>query len=114
MKKFALLAIGDSFEYQGEQFSKTGPLTASRANGTQRMIPRSAVVTPLAERSAPVVKVEAKELPAEQVLEAFEHYHKGCKEWLAMTKEVDEGLAATISEAMEKAREKFLAELTRL
>ena len=46
MKKFSLLAIGETFEYQGERYTKSGPLIASRLeNGSQRMIPRSAVVT---------------------------------------------------------------------
>lgn len=115
MKKFSLLAIGDAFEYQGEQYTKSGPLTASRLdNGSQRMIPRSAVVAPLSATISTVSEVKAKQLPAEEVLEAFEQYHKGCKEWLAMTEKVDEALAARIGEAMETARERFLAELDRL
>ena len=28
MKKFTLVPVGECFEYQGEQYSKTGPLTA--------------------------------------------------------------------------------------
>jgi predicted dinucleotide-binding enzyme len=115
MKKFTLLAIGDAFEFQGEQYTKTGPLTASRLeNGSQRMIPRSAVVAPLSGAQSPATEIEAKQLPAEQVLEAFEHYHKGCVEWLAMTEKVDAALAASIREAMETARERFLAELKKL
>lgn len=115
MKRFSLLAIGEAFEYQGEQYTKSGPLTASRTeNGTQRMIPRSAVVITLTGAPVPTTDVEGKQLPAGQVLEAFEHYHKGCLEWLAMTEKVDETLAANIREAMESARERFLAELQQL
>jgi hypothetical protein len=114
MKKFSLLAVGEAFEYQGERYTKSGPLTASRANGTQRMIPRSAVVETRSGTTPPPAKVESKSLPVEQVIEAFENYHKGCQEWLAMTEKVDQELAATIRQAMEAAREKFLAELNRL
>ena len=112
MKKFSLLAIGDTFEFQGERYTKSGPLTASRLeNGSQRMIPRSAVVAPLSGAASPAAPIEAKQLPADQVLEAFEHYHKGCLEWLAMTEKVDAALAASIREAMETAKERFLEEL---
>lgn len=115
MKKFSLLAIGETFEYQGERYTKSGPLIASRLeNGSQRMIPRSAVVTPLSGAEAPAAKVESRQLPTEQVLEAFEHYHRGCLDWLAMTEKVDEELAASIREAMATARERFLAELKQL
>ena len=115
MKKFSLLAIGDTFEYQGEQYTKSGPLTASRLeNGSQRMIPRSAVVAPLSGATAPTAEARDKQLPAEQVFEAFEHYHKGCLEWLAMTEKVDEALAARIRDAMETAKQRFLAELEQL
>lgn len=115
MQKFSLLAIGDTFEYQGEHYTKSGPLTASRlSNGSQRMIPRSVIVSPLTGAPAPSTEVQGKMLPAAQVLEAFAHYHKGCQEWLGMTEKVDAELAATIREAMEKARERFLAELQQL
>lgn len=115
MQKFTLLAIGDTFEYQGERYTKSGQLTATRHdNGSQRMIPRSAVVAPLSGAPAPSAEVQDRMLPAGQVLEAFAHYHKGCLEWLAMTEKVDEALATTIREAMEKARGLFLAELSKL
>jgi hypothetical protein len=78
------------------------------------MIPRSAVVSPLSGASIPQAAIEAKQLPTEQVLEAFEHYHQGCLEWLAMTEKVDASLAATIRKAMEAARERFLAELQKM
>lgn len=115
MKKFTLLAVGEAFEFQGERYTKSGPLTASRSdNGSQRMIPRSAVVVPLAESASVTQAIGDKSLPAEQVLEAFAHYHKGCIEWLAMTEKVDAALAATIREAMETAKTRFLAELNQL
>jgi hypothetical protein len=45
--KFPQLPIGKRFAYQGQVYTKTGPLTARReADGTQRMIPRAALVAP--------------------------------------------------------------------
>jgi hypothetical protein len=115
MKKFTELATGDSFEFQGEQYLKCGPLIARNlATNSQRMIPRSALVAPLAESTPEPVKKTQRELPEERVVEAFEHYHRGCEEWLQLTEEVDPELAARIREAMQVARQRFLAELSQL
>lgn len=41
--KFYLLPVGDTFSFQGKQYTKSGPLTASSADtGSNKMIPRSA------------------------------------------------------------------------
>jgi len=115
MQKFTLLAIGESFEFQGEHYLKSGPLTARHlTDNSQRMIPRSALVTPLGKTAPTAAETTPRQLPAEQVLEAFEHYHKGCREWLQMTEEVDASLAEKIREAMQAARQRFLDELSRL
>lgn len=78
------------------------------------MIPRSALVTPVGDTAPAPVETEQRLLPSQQVVEAFEHYHRGCLDWLQMTEEVDAGLAAQIRKAMETARERFLSELNRL
>jgi hypothetical protein len=115
MKKFTQLASGESFEFQGEQYLKAGPLTArSVASGTQRMIPRSALVTPLGETAPTPAEVEQRTLPAAQVVTAFEDYHRGCLEWLQMIEELDAETADKIRTAVQTARERFLAELERL
>jgi len=115
MKKFTQLPIGDSFEFQGERFLKTGPLTGRNlATNQQRMIPRSATVTPLNEAAAVETPPSQRQLPEALVLEAFEHYHKGCLEWLRLTEETDSVLAQRIREAMELARKRFLQELQQL
>ena len=41
------LAVGARFEYEGQVYVKTGPLTASAEQGGQRMIPRYADLKPL-------------------------------------------------------------------
>lgn len=40
--KLHQLAIGARFEYQGKEFTKTGPITAAAELGGQQMIPRHA------------------------------------------------------------------------
>lgn len=45
--KLQHLQIGDSFEYEGVIYVKTGPLTASSEPGGQRIIPRYAMLRPL-------------------------------------------------------------------
>ncbi|MDE2584426.1 MAG: hypothetical protein KGN39_03435 [Betaproteobacteria bacterium] len=47
--KIHQLALGDRFEYQGESYVKTAPMMARSDAGVQRLIPRYAVLTPLAE-----------------------------------------------------------------
>lgn len=117
MKKFTQLPIGESFEYQGEQYLKVGPLIGRKlATGQQRMIPRSALVAPLGTTadSETDTAPSQRQLPEAQVLEAFENYHKGCLEWLLLTEETDSALAQRIREAMKLARERFIQDLQRL
>ena len=115
MKKFTQLVTGDSFEYQGKTYLKTGPLTACDTdNGSQRMIPRSALVLPFTDKSPAPAQIEERQLPADEVMAAFEHYHAGCLEWLRLTDEADPSLAEKIREAMALARERFLTELTKM
>lgn len=46
--KLQHLALGERFEFEGQVFAKTGPLTASpEAGGGQRLIPRHAELKPL-------------------------------------------------------------------
>lgn len=54
--KFQQLALGARFEFEGTDYVKSGPLTATSAAGLQRMIPRFAVLKPLdsAQSVAPV------------------------------------------------------------
>jgi hypothetical protein len=45
--KFPQVPLGRRFVFQGESYTKTGPMTAGKdSDGSQRMIPRSALVLP--------------------------------------------------------------------
>ena len=114
MKKFIHLAIGDTFHFQGEDYSKTGPLTATGlSDNRQRMIPRSAMVRPLQSGAElPTTDNPAVTLDGARVLEAFEHYHAGCLEWLRLAEqELSAEHSVQIRLAMTQARERLLSDL---
>ncbi|MFO7594137.1 MAG: hypothetical protein R6X15_08860 [Pseudomonadota bacterium] len=115
MKRFTLLPLGECFEYQGEQYSKTGPLTATKLkDNRRRMIPRSAMVMPLTDTAAPPPPDTSKSstLDAAATLAAFEHYHNGCLEWLRLAeKELSRETAEQIRTALETAQRRFVQEL---
>lgn len=50
--KFSQLPIGTLFRYQEHSYCKISPLAASRDDGGQRMIPRSATVSPAEDEQA--------------------------------------------------------------
>lgn len=114
MKRFIHLGPGETFHYQGEDYSKTGPLTATRlSDSQQRMIPRSAMVSPLqSEPTAAKADNAPPALDAARVLEAFEHYHAGCLEWLHLAEqELSAENSVRIRLAMTQARQSLLEEL---
>ena len=114
MKKFTLLAVGEDFAYQGEDYSKTGPLTAARhRDGGSRMIPRHALVEPhrasLQEEAGPTSPAT---LDASRVHQALAEYHTGCLEWLRLAEqELRPETTAQIRRAMEQAQQRLLADL---
>lgn len=115
MKKFTLVAPGECFEFQGEQYSKSGPLTAiNLATNRQRMIPRSAVVKPLNSNNAtePATQTESVQLDSAATLAAFERYHTGCLEWFGLAeKELSEETATKIRLALQQAHDRFITDL---
>lgn len=71
--RFSLLAIGQTFEFQGEHYIKVTPLLAEGASGgKRRMIPRSATI----EATLPSAPQSALgEAPTPPLLGELEHYH---------------------------------------
>lgn len=74
--KLQHLAIGDRFEYDGEVYVKTGPLTAASEIGGQRVIPRSAVLRPLVVAEPAAAKSTG--LERQQVAAAFATFYASC------------------------------------
>lgn len=100
--KLTQLPLGARFEYDGEIFTKTGPMTAASEKHGQRMIPRYAVLKPADGFTPPAAGPEtARMLDEATVLAAFERFF---------------GTALRLSDdfskaELEAARQKFLAAL---
>lgn len=98
--KIQHLPIGARFEFEGQIFVKTGPMTAASEAGGQRVIPRYATLRSL---EAPVVEKISKSgaLERARVMAAFAAYDRIC--------------AGLVDEAsrpqLEAARQGFLAAL---
>ena len=75
--KIDQLPHGARFEYKGEEYIKTGPMFGTGPRGTQ-VIPRSAILKPIAEAIAASGSVEAV-LPRADVLRAFETFYTDCR-----------------------------------
>ena len=99
--KLQHLAIGARFEYEGQVYVKTGPLTASAEQGGQRVIPRYAVLKPL-DLPTPETPAGGRAILTRQaVLKAFNAYHATCQSLIG------ESAAAEL----EEARQRFIAAL---
>lgn len=99
--KINLLPIGARFEYQGEIYTKTGPITATADKGGQRMIPRHAALRPVDGHVPPPNPARTRQVDEQTVITAFDAYHT-----LALR------LADGMGKAeLEQARMKFLASL---
>lgn len=75
--KLQHLAIGDRFEYEGDVYVKTGPLTAASEKGGQRVIPRSAFLHPVGGVEA-VTDTASNKLERQQVAAAFASFYASC------------------------------------
>ena len=74
--KIQQLPIGARFQYEGEDYVKTGPLLAT-ANGRQRLIPKYAVLKVL-DGSQPVPEKKSTLVGRDQVILAFERFCAEC------------------------------------
>lgn len=99
--KLQHLELGARFEYEGLVYVKTGPLTASSAEGGQRVIPRYANLTPLDLPEPETKGVGRGQFSRQTVLAAFNAFYNTCAQW------VEDDKAAEL----ESARQRFLASL---
>lgn len=71
------IPLGARFEYEGQAFTKTGPLTAAAEQGGQRIIPRHAHLRQL---DAPTRPAEAPGIPNQldktAVINAFAEFYQ--------------------------------------
>ncbi|WP_374266288.1 hypothetical protein [Zoogloea sp.] len=99
--KLTQLPVGARFEYDGQVFTKTGPMTAVSEAGGTRMIPRYAVLRPVGDLPPPPPPTPAHLVDADAVRAAFDLYHT-----VVLRHADDFGRPA-----LEAARQRFLASL---
>lgn len=99
--KLQHLPMGARFEYEGQIFTKTGPMTASAEQGGQRIIPRYATLRPLDAAPAESARGKSGQVDMLKVQAAFSSFHDTCCEL------VDE----SDWPALEAARRAFFAAL---
>lgn len=76
--KIHQLPHGARFEYEGDEYVKTGPLLAT-GKGGQRLIPKYAVLQPLGEAGGVPPKKAPDALSAARVAEAVEAFCDECR-----------------------------------
>jgi len=79
--KINQLPYGAHFEYEGEEYIKTGPMFGTGPHGP-RVIPRSAILKPIPEATAVPCAVE-KVLTRNDVLRAFDAFYTDCRTLVA-------------------------------
>ncbi|MBU0753339.1 MAG: hypothetical protein KJ787_14520 [Gammaproteobacteria bacterium] len=75
--KIHQLPIGARFEFEGEQYVKTGPLFATSKDG-QRFFPKYAVLKPLGNAAGEQGMAQSGSLSKATVLAAFEAFYAEC------------------------------------
>lgn len=98
--KIQQLPMGSRFEYEGAEYTKTGPQLATGKSG-QRLIPRYAVLKPVGEVAVPRAAPE-RSLSKQEVLAAFGCFHAVC---VALVPEERQGELAAARADLLKALE---------
>lgn len=96
--KINQLPLGARFEYEGEEYVKSGPLVATGKSG-QRLIPKYAVLRPL-DGAAPAPE-RRPSLPRDEVMAALAAFVDECAQLVP----------AEGREALAAARERFVQAL---
>lgn len=99
--KLTQLPIGARFEYEGQIFTKTGPMTAAGETGGQRMIPRYAVLKPMDGYTPPPEAEATRTVDEKTVRVAFDAFYRTA---LRLTDDFAKA-------ELEAARQRFLAVL---
>lgn len=76
--KIHQLPQGARFEYEGEEYVKTGPLFAT-GKGGQRLIPKYAVLKPLGTLEVTATKASCNSLSRAAVLDGIARFYTDCK-----------------------------------
>ncbi|MCM8594811.1 hypothetical protein [Accumulibacter sp.] len=95
------IPVETRFEYQGRVFVKTGPITATAEDGSQRLIPRYADLRPIDPLPIETDGRARRQLDETKVLNAFDAFYRTC------LRTADDSSRPEL----ELARQRFLAEL---
>ncbi|MBI4987023.1 MAG: hypothetical protein HZC24_17175 [Rhodocyclales bacterium] len=98
--KIHQLPLGARFEYEGQEYVKTGPLIGAGSAG-QRLIPKYATLRPLDQADAPPPATSRATLARADVLVAFAAFYAQCKAIVPEDRQA----------ALDTARERFLQSL---
>lgn len=99
--KFQHLVIGARFEFEGNIYTKTGPMTASADTGGQRMIPRYADLAPLDGAPTPPRRQPPASLDPAKVRQSFESFYTDALRRIDTSQHM----------ALARGRERFMADL---
>ncbi len=99
--KLQQLDNGARFEYQGQIFVKTGPVTASNEQGNSQILPCYAVLKPLDLPEKTSTGMTGRRLDARMVRRSFDTFYQSCADCIPADKLPD----------LAKARETFLSQL---
>ena len=110
--KFHQLREGARFAYRGATYRKNAPLTAiAEATGRQRLIPRSAAVTPTDAAEPPTAAQLPDGLPATVLTRALEQLTQACEAVVLAEPALGEARRAQLVHEMRRARDEILARL---
>lgn len=109
--KFQLLPLGARFEFEAKVYVKTGPLTATDAEGGQRMIPRFAVLKAL-DAPAAVSQSAGRKLDEAAVMAAFDAAMAAfLADCLRVLPDMEPDAEQALRVELDAARARFSAEL---
>jgi hypothetical protein len=109
--RFHQLALGQRFEFEGDVYVKTKPMTAvGEADRGERFIRRSADVRPLPPPDGSPAPRPGSGLAAETVLQAFGAFYAHCVRCLDEGA-LEAGERESIRRRLEEARQQFLDRL---
>lgn len=110
--KFNQLAEGQQFKYQGRVYTRKGPLMAVDEKGNSKLMPRSAVVTPLSGSSPEPVPDLERKITVEQAIESFEAFYTHCLNCLdGIENSIDADQLAEIRQTLEAAKQDYIISL---
>lgn len=107
--KFPQLSIGQRFEWRGRIYTKSGPVAGTDTEtGNSQVIPRSALVNPLAARPPPSAR-KPEPLSAERLEPVLAAYRRETLAWAAA--HLDAAAAGGLERAMEEIARRLVDEV---